>query len=67
MATARTSDRREPAVDARLKQAADDARRKARRLPNGPQRDALLREASLNETRAHIEGWANSPGLQSPK
>ncbi|MBR0756094.1 hypothetical protein JQ604_28300 [Bradyrhizobium jicamae] len=68
MATANTPYRREPpVVDARLKKAADDARTKARRLPNGPRRDALLREASLNETRAHLEGWATSSGLQSPK
>jgi hypothetical protein len=40
---------------------------KAARLPPGPERDDLLQRASRADTAAHIDDWANSPGLQPPK
>jgi hypothetical protein len=42
------------------------AREKASQLPAGPEREALLMKARLADTGAHVEDWANSPGLQSP-
>lgn len=41
------------------------AREKASQLPPGPEREALLKKARLADTGAHIEDWANSPGLHS--
>lgn len=53
--------------DERLQRAADEAREAAKRLPQGHERDALLRKARQSETAAHINEWLMSPGLQSPK
>jgi hypothetical protein len=46
---------------------AADARDKANLLPPGPERDILLKKARQADTAAHIDEWASSPGLQSPK
>jgi hypothetical protein len=53
--------------DARLRKAAEEAREAALKLPQGPERDFLLKKASEAETAAHINEWLTSPGLQSPK
>jgi hypothetical protein len=53
--------------DERLHLAAEEAREAARKLPQGQERDALLKRASQTETAAHINEWLTSPGLQSPK
>ena len=37
------------------------------KLRPGPERDALLKRARLADTASHINEWANSPGLRSPK
>jgi hypothetical protein len=42
-------------------------REKASLLAEGPEQDDLLRKASQADTAAHIDQWANSPGLQPPK
>ena len=39
----------------------------AAKLRPGPQRDDLLKRARIADTAAHINQWANSPGLQPPK
>jgi hypothetical protein len=51
----------------RLAAFAKDARDRATLLPSGPEREALLREASRAETASHLDGWMNSTGLQAPK
>ena len=43
------------------------ARKKAEQLPPDEEREGLLKKASQAETAAHIDEWANSPGLQPPK
>jgi hypothetical protein len=48
--------------DERLQKAAHQARQEAFALPEGPQRDLLLKKASQAETAAHINEWARSPG-----
>jgi hypothetical protein len=53
--------------DERLQRAAEEAREAARKLPQGQERDALLKRARQTETAAHINEWLTSPGLQSPK
>lgn len=55
------------AIGERLIQEARLAREKAEQLPPGAERDDLLKEARRAETAAHIDDWANSPGLQPPK
>jgi hypothetical protein len=39
---------------------------RAEKLPPGPERDELLRKLSQAHTAAHVDDWANSPGLQTP-
>ena len=51
----------------RLASFAKEVRAKASRLPPGAERDTLLKKASRADTAAHLEEWANSPGLQPPK
>lgn len=51
----------------RLSAFADDERKKAKLLPPGPERDLARRKIRQADTAAHLDGWANSPGLQPPK
>jgi len=51
----------------RLAMWAKDLREQAAALPPGPERDELLKKARQADTASHLEDWANSPGLQSPK
>jgi hypothetical protein len=51
----------------RVKTFAEELKAKASELRPGPERDALLRRARQADTAAHIDEWANSPGLQPPK
>ena len=51
----------------RLASFAKEVRTKASQLPPGVERDTLLKKASRADTAAHLEEWANSPGLQPPK
>jgi hypothetical protein len=51
----------------RLTAWADTARTQADKLPPGPERDAHLKRARQADTASHLDQWANSPGLQSPK
>jgi hypothetical protein len=55
------------AFDERLQRAAEEAREAARSLPQGCERDALLKRARQAEAAAHINEWLSSPGLQSSK
>jgi hypothetical protein len=52
--------------DQRLQQAADTARDAALQLPEGQQREMLLKKARQAETAAHINEWLASPGLRAP-
>jgi hypothetical protein len=51
----------------RLKTFADELKAKAAELRPGPERNALLKRARQADTAAHLDEWANSPGLQPPK
>jgi hypothetical protein len=51
----------------RLVALAKDLREKAEAMPEGSERDGLLTKAGRADTAAHLEDWANSPGLQPPK
>ena len=50
----------------RLASFAKEVREKAALLRPGPEKDALLRKARQADTAAHIDDWANSPGLRPP-
>jgi hypothetical protein len=54
-------------LEDRLSVWASTIRKQASTLPAGPERDALLKKARQADTAAHINDWANSPGLQPPK
>jgi hypothetical protein len=43
---------------------AKDLREQASQLPAGLERDDSLRKARRADTAAHLDEWANSPGLQ---
>jgi hypothetical protein len=45
----------------------ESVRKQAENLTPSPQRDALLKKARQANTAAHLDDWANSPGLQPPK
>jgi hypothetical protein len=51
----------------RLAAFAQDVRGEAEKLPPGIERDNMLRKASQADTAAHLDDWANSPGLQPSK
>jgi hypothetical protein len=51
----------------RLTSFANEVREKALQLRPGPEQDALLKKARQADTAAHLDEWANSPGLQPPK
>jgi hypothetical protein len=51
----------------RLASFAQEVREKASQLRPGPEQEALLKRARQADTAAHIDDWANSPGLQPPK
>jgi hypothetical protein len=67
MTTRRNRHKNTVSFDERLQRAAEEAREAARSLPQGCERDALLKRARQAETAAHINEWLSSPGLQSPK
>jgi hypothetical protein len=41
-------------------------KQEAAQLPNGRERDELLRKARQLETASHINEWISSPGLTPP-
>ncbi|MGY4282710.1 hypothetical protein ACVWXO_001930 [Bradyrhizobium sp. LM2.7] len=54
-------------LEERLAEEAKSLREQAKKLPDGPQREALLRRARQNEVGAHMTEWLTSPGLQPPE
>jgi hypothetical protein len=46
---------------------AKQVRAQAAELPPGPDREELLKKVRQAETAMHLDDWANSPGLQTPK
>jgi hypothetical protein len=51
----------------RLAAFAKEVREKANQMPSCRERDDLLKKASQADTASHLDDWANSPGLRSPK
>jgi hypothetical protein len=48
-------------------QQSEDAKTEAEKLPEGKDRDALVRKARRLHTASQIDRWLSSPGLQPPK
>ncbi len=53
-------------LEERLTEEARELRERARLLPPGIEREALLRKARHDEAAAHMTEWLTSPGLKSP-
>lgn len=51
----------------RLAEQAEADRERAKSLPQGREREELLRRARRADTASHLSEWLNSPGLRSPK
>jgi hypothetical protein len=65
--TERRSFRQQATLQERISEWAVGLRQEALAMLPGPDRDQLLRKLRQAETAMHLDGWANSPGLQSPK
>ncbi|WP_426437811.1 hypothetical protein [Bradyrhizobium genosp. P] len=57
----------EQSLEIRLADGARQLREKAKQLPPGAEREALLRKARNNETAANITGLLASPDLHPPR
>ncbi len=66
MTTRRNRRKNTVPFDERLQRAAEEAREAAQKLPEGRERDALLKRARQTETAAHINEWLSSP-TSAPK
>lgn len=53
-------------LEERLGDEAKALREKAKSLPPGAEKEALLKKARQAETGAHMSEWLASPGLQAP-
>ncbi len=51
----------------RLAEFASGVRKATDELSSNARRDEALRKRRLSDIAAHIDGWANSSGLQTPK
>jgi hypothetical protein len=51
----------------RLSQEAARLRAEAEKLPEGHERNMLLRKVRQAETAMHVSEWVAPPGLQAPK
>jgi hypothetical protein len=51
----------------RLSAFVEEVRAKAERLPPGPERHEMLKKVRQADVAAHLDDWANSPGLRAPK
>jgi hypothetical protein len=63
----RRSSRPKITLQDRLSAWAKVVREQAVRLPPGRERDDMLKKARQADTSAHLDDWANSPGLRPPK
>jgi hypothetical protein len=62
-----TQPKSKPTFEQRLAQEAYRVKERAKTLPQGKERELLLRKARQLETASRINDWLSSPGLQPPK
>jgi hypothetical protein len=60
------TERRRFKLELRLAEEAKDLRAKAKLLPPGAEREAIIRKARQAETGSQMSEWLRSPGLQPP-
>ena len=65
MTIRRNRRKQDVSFDQRLQQAASAAREAACRLPDGQERESLLKKALQAEAAAHINEWLTSPVLRT--
>ncbi|QPF88348.1 hypothetical protein IC762_30460 [Bradyrhizobium genosp. L] len=53
-------------LEERLAHQADELRERAKAMPAGVEKEALLKRARQAETGAHLSEWLRSPGLRPP-
>jgi hypothetical protein len=53
-------------IEQKWHQQSEAAKSAAQKLPQGKEREDLLRKARQLETASHINQWLSSPGLQPP-
>ncbi|MBR0884428.1 hypothetical protein JQ608_47245 [Bradyrhizobium liaoningense] len=53
-------------LEERMADQAAELKERARQLPVGVEREALLKRARIAETGSHLSDWLRSPGLQRP-
>jgi hypothetical protein len=53
-------------IEQKWRQQLEAAKSAAEKLPQGKEREDLLRKARQLETASHINQWLSSPGLQPP-
>jgi len=54
-------------IEQKWHQQSEDAKNEAEQLPQGKERDALVRKARQLRAASQINGGLSSPGLQPPK
>jgi len=54
-------------LEERMAEQAAKLKDRADQLPAGPEREVLLKRASIAETGAHLSEWLRSPGLRPPE
>ena len=59
--------KQQPPLKDRLAAFAEEVRGKASQLQPGPEREDLLKKARQADIAAHLDEWANSPGLRPPE
>jgi hypothetical protein len=62
-----TQPKSKPTFEQRLAQEANRVKERAKTLPQGKERELLLRKARQLETASRINDWMSSPGLQPPR
>ncbi|WP_429040655.1 hypothetical protein [Bradyrhizobium elkanii] len=53
-------------LEDRLAHQAEELRIRAKAMPPGVEKEALLKRARQADTAAHVSEWLRSPGLQPP-
>ena len=54
-------------IEQKWHQQSEAAKAEAEKLPQGKERDALVRKARQLHTASQINAWLSSPGLRPPK
>ena len=65
--TERRRFKRTDLLEVRLAEEAKELRAKAKLLPPGVEREALIRKARQAETGSHVSEWLRSSGLRPPE